>query len=169
MNTTKNLWALLIIAAVLAVDMFSKYWIVENIPPMDQFALWYPYNGIGIFKNILGTDFSIVHATNKGAAWSLFSDYQVWLLILRIFLVIGLGIYLFFYNIKKERIIPLALIFAGAMGNIFDYFIYGHVIDMFLFSFYGWDYPIFNVADSAITVGIIWLIALVPLKEEKTT
>lgn len=167
MKTANYIWAIVVIAAVLALDMFSKFWIVKNIPVMDQFALWYPYNGIGIFKNWLGTDFSIVHATNRGAAWSLFSDYQVWLLILRIFLVIGLGVYLFFYNKKKQWIVPLALIFAGALGNILDYFIYGHVIDMFLFSFYGWDYPIFNVADSAITIGIIWLIALMPSKEEK--
>lgn len=168
MKTASYIWALVIIAAVIAADMLSKYWVVTNIPAMDQYALWYPYNGIGIFKNLLGTDFSIVHATNRGAAWSLFSDYQVWLLILRVFLVIGLGIYLFFYNTKKERIVPLSLIFAGALGNIFDYFIYGHVIDMFLFTFYGWDYPIFNVADSAITIGIVWLIALIPTKEQKT-
>lgn len=167
MKTANSIWALVVIAAVLAVDIFSKFWIVENIPVMDQFALWYPYNGIGLFKNWLGTDFSIVHTTNRGAAWSLFSDYQVWLLILRIFLVIGLGVYLFFYNKKKEWIVPLSLIFAGALGNILDYFFYGHVIDMFLMSFYGWDYPIFNVADSAITIGIIWLIVLIPSKEEK--
>jgi signal peptidase II len=169
MKKAEYIWALIIVLAVLAVDMFSKHWVVENIPRMDQYALWYPYNGIGIFKNFFGTDFSIVHATNRGAAWSLFSDYQVWLLALRIFLVIGLGVYLFFFNKKKEWIIPLALIFAGALGNILDYFIYGHVIDMFLMTFFGWDYPIFNIADSAITIGIIWLIALIPNKEPKTT
>lgn len=167
MKTASYIWALVVIGFVIAADMLSKLWVVENIPVMDQYALWFPYNGIGVFKNFFGTDFSIVHATNRGAAWSLFSDYQVWLLILRVILVIGLGVYLFFYNKKKDYIIPLSLIFAGALGNIFDYFIYGHVIDMFLFSFYGWDYPIFNVADSAITIGIVWLIALIPLKEKQ--
>lgn len=156
------------IALILAIDAFSKYWVQSNLPVMDQYSLWYPYGGIGVFKNFLGTEFSIVHATNHGAAWSLFSDYQGYLMVLRFLLAAGLVIYLFFYNTRQSWIAPLSLIVAGAIGNIIDYFVYGHVIDMFQFTFWGRPYPIFNIADSAISVGILWLV-LLSLPEEKTT
>lgn len=152
--------AILIILIVIAVDALSKYWVQSHIPVMDQYTLWYPYGGIGVFKNFLGTEFSIVHATNRGAAWSLFSDFQGTLMLLRGALVVGLCVYLFFYNKHSSWVIPLSLIIAGALGNILDYFVYGHVIDMFHFAFWGYDYPIFNVADSAITVGIFWIVLI---------
>ena len=46
-----------------------------------------------------------------------------------------------------------ALIIGGAMGNLIDRFLYGHVIDYFLFHTPGWSFAIFNLADAAITVG----------------
>ena len=55
---------------------------------------------------------------------------------------------------------PLVLLITGALGNIKDYFLYGHVIDMSHFTFREVDFPVFNVADSAVTVAIFWLIWL---------
>lgn len=119
---------------------------------------WYPYKGIAIFKNFFGIEFSIVHATNKGAAWGLFSDFQFYLICLRIILIISLFVYLLFFNRFSSRIIPLTLISLGALGNILDYFLYGHVIDMFHFVLWRYDFPVFNVADSMICIGIFLLV-----------
>lgn len=113
----------------------------------------YPYGGIGIFPDFHGIEFSIVHATNKGAAWGAFSEFSSWLLVLRI-LLIG---FLLFYYFKHQSLsirFPLALIIAGALGNVIDIFLYGHVVDMIHFIFFGYDYPVFNIADSAICIGV---------------
>lgn len=138
-------------------DFLSKFWIYRNLPVVGDYIYRYPYGGIGVFQNFFGVEFSLNHATNRGAAWGILSQYQLYLLIFRIVLIVGLLIYVFFYNKRSEWQIPLALIIAGALGNVLDFFLYGHVIDMFHFVFWGYDYPIFNVADSAIFIGIFWL------------
>ena len=111
----------------------------------------------GIFRNFFGIEFSVIHATNTGAAWGMFRNFQIPLLILRMILVIGLLVYLMFWNSQKSWRIPLTLITVGAIGNIIDAFLYGHVIDMFNFVLWGYDYPVFNVADSAIFIGVFMI------------
>jgi len=117
----------------------------------------YPYGGIGIFKDFLGIEFSLVHETNRGAAWGVLADYHLYLFLVRILLVLALIVYTLFFNKHPSWRIPLSLIIAGAMGNILDFFLYDHVVDMFRFVLWGYTYPVFNVADSAIFVGIVWL------------
>lgn len=107
-----------------------------------------------------GVEVSFVHATNKGAISGLFSEYQIPLLIVRIGLILALLIYIFFIRPPKQMQIPLILIVAGAIGNVIDIFMYGHVIDMIHFRFWGWHYPIFNLADSMILIGVLWLFIL---------
>lgn len=148
--------ALMLGIFVLGADFLTKYLTQQNIPLGYRSA--YPYGGIGIFKDFFGIEFSIVHAINKGAAWGMFADFQSYLIGFRILLILGLIIYLLFYNRNKNVIIPLALIVFGACGNILDYFFYGHVVDMFHFVFWGYSFPVFNVADSAICIGIFWLL-----------
>ena len=75
-------------------------------------------------------------------------------------------IYLFFGKVKERRI-PLALILTGAVGNLFDFFLYGHVIDMFHLNFWGYSYPVFNFSDLLITSGIAWLLLCKKKVEKK--
>lgn len=117
--------------------------------------------GIPIFKNFLGgIDFSLNLALNRGAAWGFFSEFQMPLLILRIIIVCALLIYLFFINVQKNMCFPLVLIITGAIGNITDFFLYGSVVDFFLVTFWGWHFPLFNLADSLITIGVIIILFL---------
>lgn len=154
-----SLVALILGFLVLILDQVTKYLTYKYIPLMDHSSYWYPYGGIGMFKDFLGIEFSISHMTNKGAAWGFFGDYQGLLVTLRIALILGLVGYSLFYTRSKLLQIPLALIIAGALGNVLDFFTYGHVVDMFHFVFWGYDFPVFNVADSAITLGIVlWFI-----------
>lgn len=145
---------------VIAGDYISKFWIQNNIPLITLSSPDYPYGGIGIFKDFFGIEFSIVHTINRGAAWGIFSDFQHYLLLLRIVLIVGVIIYFLWFNKHPEWRIPLALIISGAIGNVIDYFIYGHVIDMLYFKFWGYSFAIFNVADSAVTVGIFLLLIM---------
>lgn len=159
MNRLHILWKFLLIGLIiLTADAVTKWLTQMYIPLMDHRFPVYPYGGIGIFKNILGIEFSISYLQNTGAAWGQFSNYQLPLLILRFVFIAGLLAYLFFVNKHPNRQIPLILIITGAIGNVIDYFLYGHVIDMFHFILWGYDFPVFNVADAAISIGIIWLL-----------
>lgn len=143
---------------VFLLDRISKLLVFKYIPLMWLSPFWYPYGGIGIFHDFFGVDFSINHATNKGAAWGALAEFQIYLLALRILLVVGMVIYVAFYNKKPSWDIPLTIIIAGAAGNVVDYFVYGHVIDMLHFVFWGYDYPVFNVADASIFIGLAWML-----------
>ena len=154
---------------VFLVDQVSKILTANFLPLSYLHSQVYPYGGIGVFKNFLGIEFSITHATNRGAAWGIFAEFQPFLLFLRILLVGGLLLYAVFYNKNRSKLFPLVLIIAGAAGNILDYFIYGHVVDMFHFIFWGYDYPVFNIADSSIFISIVWLFLLSSYSTKKET
>lgn len=147
------------LALVLFVlDFASKIITSKYLPLMGYDDLWYPFGGIPVFSNFLGIQFSIVHAINKGAAWGIFADYQTSLLYFRIILIFTTLIYAVYFNKNSQYNIPLTLILTGATCNVLDYFIYGHVVDMFYFIFWGFSYPVFNIADILIFIGIFWLV-----------
>jgi signal peptidase II len=152
--------ALIIAVLVFFVDQLTKYLTYHFIPHMDSYVYWYPYGGIGIFKNFLGIDFSLNYMTNKGAAWGVLGDYQIFLIVMRLVLIVVMTSYLLFFNRQPSWQIPLVLIVSGALGNVFDFFMYGHVVDMLHFVFWGYDFPVFNLADSAISTGIAILFFL---------
>ncbi len=145
---------------VLFFDQLTKALVYYYLPVIDSSLYWYPYGGIGVFQNFAGIEFSINHMTNTGAAWGLLGNYQLPLIILRIALISGLCIYLFYFNRHSSWQLPLMLIIAGALGNVLDFFIYGHVVDMLHFVLWGYDFPVFNLADSAISIGIASLFFL---------
>lgn len=153
--------------AVFAADFYTKH-LTHLYLPKIQPHWTYPYGGIGIFKNFFGVEFSISHQINRGAAWGILGEYQVPLLYLRLLLILGLFIYLIFFNRHKSWTFPLTLILAGALGNVLDYFIYGHVVDMVHFVLWGYDYPVFNLADSAIFIGVCWLFLVSTFQKSKT-
>ncbi|CDR34385.1 signal peptidase II [Criblamydia sequanensis] len=150
------LFSLSLFAGVLFFDQWLKY-VVQNKLPKMCFFCSYPYGGFGVFKNFLGVQFSIVHTANKGAAWSLFSEYQEVLLLFRIALILFLIFYACRFSFGKTLFFPYALLIGGAIANIIDYFTYGHVIDMFYFVFWGYSYPVFNIADTAIFISVAWM------------
>jgi len=152
--------AIVIGLSVLFVDQLTKYLTYSYLHPIFSYPYYYPYGGIGVFKSFFGVEFSLNYMANPGAAWGVLGEYQVPLLFLRIALIFGLLFY--FFKVQNHSLfqIPLTLIICGAIGNVLDYFLYGHVIDMFHFVLWGYDFPVFNVADSAITIGIGLMIFL---------
>ena len=155
------LWVFRLIALSLILfvaDALLKAYVHLYIPVMYAASPIYPYDGIAVFQDWGGIDFSIVHVINRGAAWGIFASMQQYLLYARLALVGGLLIYLSF--VKKDRLHKffLTLVVTGALGNIADSFVYGHVIDMFYFVFWGYSYPVFNIADSVIFCGIAGLV-----------
>jgi signal peptidase II len=106
--------------------------------------------------------FDLVLVYNKGAAFSFLAGADGWqtpLLVIVALVAIAVVGWMLWRNVSRMLLdMGLALILGGAIGNLIDRIAYGKVVDFLLFHAYGWSYPAFNVADSAITVGAAILI-----------
>ena len=138
------------------LDFFTKAYIYHVLPFYDSCTGLRCFE-IPVFHNFFGIDFSLGLAFNRGAAWGVFADFQFILLAIRIIMILGIFFYLFFVNQNRAADIPLVLILSGAIGNVVDFFLYGFVVDFFQFNLWGYNFPVFNLADTLITIGVICL------------
>ncbi len=144
----KYLRLVLIAVAIIFLDQITKWMILESMPL---------YGSIPVIKGF----FSITHIHNPGGAFGLFAVESLWV---RKILFLGVSslaalLVLYFYH-KTPRTYPwllaaFSLIFGGAVGNLIDRVRFGKVVDFLLFYIGEYHWPAFNVADSAITVGVI--------------
>ncbi|MBI4682705.1 MAG: signal peptidase II [Nitrospirae bacterium] len=111
---------------------------------------------------------NIVHVQNRGAAFSILSNMgNKYFIGIYVIAIIAIVIYLSRLT-KGLELIALSLILGGAVGNLIDRILIGKVTD-FIDVFVGrWHWPAFNVADSALTIGIV-LFLLANIKQEKET
>lgn len=134
----------IISCVVFIVDLLTKYVIQNHISLQN----------VEIIKGF----FSLTYAENTGMAWSLLSGKQAFLSVVS---AIAIGVMIYYVvakNVDKFTKIALALMIGGAAGNLFDRLFLGYVRDFLDFIIFGYDFPIFNVADSALTIGVILLI-----------
>ncbi|MCC6915750.1 signal peptidase II [Nitrosomonas sp.] len=144
----KLYYSLILAVVVLALDLLSKRWIEFNLAYDQQIVI---------------TDFfNLVLAYNAGAAFSFLSDasgWQRWFLSAIAALVSSLIIYLLYKNTSNRLFcFALSLILGGALGNLWDRIMLGHVVDFLDFHLRGYHWPAFNLADSAIFCGAFLLI-----------
>lgn len=111
----------------------------------------------GIDMEIIGGVLSFESHYNKGAAWSIFSDFTVILAILSFLFVVFAVIFDLKTKIKKTKLynISFVMILAGAFGNAIDRIFLGYVRDFVKLDFI--NFPVFNLADSLLVVGVIIL------------
>lgn len=131
---------------LVVIDQVSKY-IVSRINSINS-----------LHFVVIDGFFNITYAENEGAAFSILQGKRIYFIIITFVVIIGLVIYLLKENVKGIEKICLILIMAGAIGNLIDRIIHGYVIDFLDFNIFGYDFPIFNVADSYITIGVILFI-----------
>lgn len=123
------------------------------------------YN-IGDSKEIIKDFFYITSHRNRGAAWGILQNSRY----LFLFITILFLLLLFFYIYKNKVVLKIndyvmfSLIIGGALGNFLDRIIKGEVIDFLDFHIFGYDFPIFNLADTFICLGI-FLLAIKIYKE----
>ena len=100
--------------------------------------------------------FYLTYTHNDGAAWSILSGKTFLLIIISFFVIIGL-IYFVYKNKPTDKITAIGyiLLLGGAIGNLIDRMIYGYVIDYLDFYIFNYHFPIFNLADSCIVIGVI--------------
>jgi len=102
--------------------------------------------------------FYITYAENTGAAFSILKGQRWFFVIMALIVCVVITFYIIKYKPKKLEKISLQLILAGAIGNVIDRLVYGYVIDFLDFYIFGYDFPVFNIADSCITIGAVLLI-----------
>ena len=154
-------WLLLISAVILAADRATKTWIASHIEIGDA---------IPIIPRVL----RLTHWLNDGAAFSLFAESTRTSLVrwgLVSFASIAAIVVLIALVRLGSRItvttVALALIFAGAIGNVHDRILYGSVVDFIEVHIFTYHWPDFNVADSAVVTGAC-LLLLESLRPRKT-
>lgn len=101
--------------------------------------------------------FYLTYVQNNGAAFSIFQNQQVLILLVTVFALFFINNYLKNNNINKLEMFSYSMITGGILGNLFDRLCFGYVIDFFDFRFWTYHYPVFNMADVFIVVGVILL------------
>jgi signal peptidase II len=143
-------WAWLgVTVAVVALDIFTKQRVSEALEL---------YRPVEVFSWL-----NITLAHNYGAAFSFLSDAGGWQRWFFIALASAVSLVLLVWLLRLPRQewrtgLGLALVLGGAVGNLIDRVQLGYVVDFIDVHFGGWHYPAFNVADSAITCGVILLL-----------
>jgi len=134
---------------VVILDQVTKVWVSASLA-LHQSIVVLPF-------------FNLTLLHNEGAAWSILANaggWQRWFLSGVAILISG-AIVIWLSRLKRQQWLlacALALILGGAVGNVIDRVIYGYVIDFLDVYYQQWHYPIFNIADSAISVGAVMLL-----------
>jgi signal peptidase II len=155
----KKYWILLIVFVIfLALDQASKL-LIERHLPLHQ------------AREVIPGFFAIAHVQNRGAAFGLLANLPgAGTLFVVISLIAIVLIIAYFRWIKEGEVwtpLCLALVLAGAVGNLIDRFRLGSVVDFLDCHYKGWHWPAFNVADASITIGVLLLAIKILWGEKK--
>lgn len=158
--SSRMLWPLLSLVIV-AADQLTKLMVIDNLTYLQRIPI----------LPVL----DLVHLHNTGAAFSFLADasgWQNWMFGGVAIVVSGV---IFWWLIKLpeggRRVLSLglALVLGGAIGNLIDRILYGYVVDFILFYYHQWSYPAFNIADTAISCGVVLILFDGVVLERKRT
>lgn len=141
---------LLFIIALVGLDQFVKYWVSANI-------------ALGTSHGFIPGLMNLTNLHNDGAAWSILEGQQWFFYLITLAAVVVLAYLMRQWRTNRWKMIALSLIMAGALGNFIDRVHQHYVVDMF--ELLPINFPVFNVADSCLTVGVTALIIII-LKED---
>ena len=143
----------LALALVLVViDQLVKHWVVANVVLNTAHPL---------IPHVL----ALTNLHNDGAAWSILEGQQWFFSVVTVVALVAI-LYLFYRWRNHSRLLwPLSLILAGAVGNFIDRIQHGYVVDMFETLLM--NFPVFNVADCCLTIGVAWLVIIIIREEEE--
>ncbi|MFE8699002.1 signal peptidase II [Cytobacillus sp. FJAT-54145] len=139
---------------IILLDQWTKWLIVKNMEIGDS---------IKVIENF----FYITSHRNRGAAWGILQGQMWFFYVITIIVVIGIIYYI--QKAAKGKLLlglSLALMLGGAIGNFIDRLFRKEVVDFINTYIFGYDFPIFNIADSALVIGVA-LLMLQMIKEER--
>ncbi|MFC4387333.1 signal peptidase II [Gracilibacillus marinus] len=148
------MWIYVLASVVILLDQFSKWLVVKNMELGEQ---------ITIIRDI----FYLTSHRNTGAAWGILAGQMMFFYIITL-IVIGFVVYYIQKHAKESKLLGVALAFVlgGAIGNFIDRLFRKEVVDFFDIYIGSYNYPIFNIADSALVVGVV-LIFIATILEER--
>ena len=129
----------------LLIDIISKI-LIDNFLELNESFI------------IVKSFFNFTKVYNYGASWSILTGYQILLIILAIVVLIVLSYYQKRFKNNKRNILAFACLYAGIIGNLINRILFGYVIDFLDFNIFGYNYPVFNIADVLIVLGTLLLI-----------
>ena len=150
-------WGLGIAAIILILDQLSKYWVINFLMPLDAQGVvpfYIPYS-VPVLPF-----FDLVMVWNRGVSFGLFNNDSAWNPIILSILSVTITLILLVWMKKAgDRFLrgALGLIIGGAIGNMIDRLRFGAVADFIDLHAFGYHWPAFNIADSAICVGAAML------------
>ena len=147
---------ILISTLTLILDILTKQ-LVINLMIENQ--------SISLIKDF----FSLTYAKNTGVAFSFLEGNVSLIIIITSIIILLILKYIKDTIQNKYESICYGLIIGGAIGNLIDRICYGYVIDFLDFNLFGYPFPIFNIADTAIVIGIFSLIILSFIEDKKYT
>lgn len=140
------MWPLIAwMVAILSLDQAIKWWTLIERP--ENVPLWH----------VGGIEIELHYVTNPGIAWSMLADYP-WIVFVGrsiLMLLVVRWLYLLPPSASAVRT-SLGIMLGGALSNFLDQVVHGAVIDMFAITLFGWSYPVFNIADMMIVIGLFF-------------
>lgn len=142
---------------VVLLDQYTKWMIVKNMELGDRIAVWDPW-------------FGILSHRNRGAAWGMLEG-KMWLFTIVTVVVIAGIVYYFHKEAKGKPLFQTSLmvLLGGAIGNFIDRLWRGEVVDFIdvLIPVMNYHFPIFNIADAALTIAVAMLIIVLFLEDQR--
>lgn len=141
---------------------YYYYWVALIVLVLDQITKKIVSGGmeVGDQISVIGEFFKIHLYKNNGAAFSMLPDQRLFFIVITVAVVIGI-----LWYIRRNRssrrallMVALGLILGGAIGNLVDRALYGEVVDFFKLTFGSYIFPIFNIADIGITIGVVLIL-----------
>ncbi len=152
--------------------MYIYYLVAVIIVALDQWTKWLVVNNMELGERIplLDPTFALLSHRNRGAAWGMLEG-QIWLFSIVTVIVIAGILYYFHKEAKGKPLFQLSLmiILGGAIGNFIDRLYLGEVVDFIdvLIPIINYDFPIFNIADAALTIGVVMVMIVLFLEEKR--
>ncbi len=144
----------IIAVIILIIDQISKS-LIEIFIDLEE--------SITVIPNF----FYLTVAHNTGGAWSIFSNHSYLLIIASIIAIILLIKFMFGFKNNLRNNLAFAFLFGGIFSNLADRLFLGYVRDFLDFKIFGYDYPIFNIADITIVVGVFLLLIAIIKGEDR--
>lgn len=116
---------------------------------------------------VINNFFYLRYINNTGASWGILSNSRILLIILSLLAIIILIRYMYSFKKTKLNLIGFGFLLGGILGNLSDRILYGYVRDFLDFIIFKYDFPVFNIADIFIVLGVIILVISIIRGEDK--